>query len=263
MTRQLLIILVACVLLALQLGSIAPCFAPLQKPDRCSFLLGVFSTAGERQGRDTLRKLWKDSSRGGFGGCQVHPVFVLGKSAIDITSELSSFEDIIVLEETENMNDGKTFAWFKYSHHHLQNYTWVGKADMDTFLNLRALSIALATVPQQESYGGVLVNDFIRCGQYSFCPHGLPYFSGSFYFLSRDVISLIMERGFAEVRKKGPEDLQTGLWVRKLGTTIHYTKLYSHGKDVCKFKHPLKKTDDMLRHAEQCLLEERKAATDQ
>lgn len=217
----------------------------------CGMVLGVFSTAREREGRDALRQLWKGIDAV-CEGCRIHPVFVLGKSLIDISSEVNSFDDIVMLEEQENMNDGKSFAWFEYSQRNFANYTWIAKADMDTFLDMRSLCLALATTPQKESYGGVIVNDFFRCGQYEHCLRGPPYFSGSFYFMSNDLITLLMQKGFARARKKGYEDLQTGLWVRNLGTTIHYTKLYSEKNDICKFKHPVKKPSDMLQHGKHC-----------
>ena len=87
-------------------------------PDHPLLFIGVFSTAARTERRALLRKYEKPIN-GYVNGMRVDFKFVLGqpKSNEDraiLEEEMRTNDDILLLDEKENMNKGKSYAFFRY-----------------------------------------------------------------------------------------------------------------------------------------------------
>lgn len=244
-------------IVALLVGCVAAC-APLHdhatynhvEPfggSQCTLKLGVFSIDVLAKERDMLRHTWMSlPDYYGHCACRVDVVFVVatkgisGVNAAALMVEHRRHHDLVLLEdEVENMNGGKTYAWLAYAREHFGDFTWIGKSDMDTFLNVTTLARTLHQVPRTMAYGGALLNDYYTCGMSSHCPQGWVYFSGSFYFLSTDLVSQLMERSYTWGLRRGDEDLVTGRWVVMSHLLVVYVPIFSQPRRRY-FVHPVK-----------------------
>ncbi len=190
--------------------------------ERCRMLLGVFTVAGLSHTRDIIRATWFTNTRNLTGLCEINPVFVIGRlpPSSPVFQENATFGDIVQLNVTESMNDGKTLAWFTFAALNFGGYTYIGKTDMDTFVYVRRLAEILSELPRRRLYMGEMV-DFISCGSCKHCPRGWVYMAGQFYGLSSDIVSWIGAHA-SSLDPKGHEDLVTGSWLRGIKPGINY-----------------------------------------
>lgn len=184
------------------------------------FVVGVFSRAGCQDApyRDTIRRTWmqlpgvcilrNSSGSRPASKCAVYATFVVGNNGHPGTGE----DDLTVLPMEENMNRGKSGAWFRYA----ATFEWathVAKMDMDAFPYFyHVLSeIGSFRTACEHVYGGLPVS----CdGQDPFCPPsgcGMPrdhdflsynidnpgcyvFMQGGFYFLTRELAATVSAR---------------------------------------------------------------------
>eukprot|EP00450_Noctiluca_scintillans_P003191 CAMPEP_0194501390 /NCGR_PEP_ID=MMETSP0253-20130528/22648_1 /TAXON_ID=2966 /ORGANISM="Noctiluca scintillans" /LENGTH=303 /DNA_ID=CAMNT_0039343357 /DNA_START=72 /DNA_END=983 /DNA_ORIENTATION=+ len=78
-------------------------------------------------------------------GCNVYVCFVLGQGVVPEGMDNSTFttKQYVELEDEENNNSGKSFAWFHFAS---RRYPWashVGKLDMDSFPDIRKMVLSL------------------------------------------------------------------------------------------------------------------------
>ncbi|KAK8953062.1 putative beta-1,3-galactosyltransferase 16 [Platanthera guangdongensis] len=131
-----------------------------------------------------------------------------------VAMEILRYDDIIILNCTENMNDGKTYAFFS-SLPSLFNasrrpYDYVMKADDDTYLRLPQLAGSLRRQPRDDLYYGFVIP----------CESTDPfrdYMSGMGYVLSWDLVEWISASEIPRRMKDGPEDLMVGEWFKEGG----------------------------------------------
>ena len=120
-------------------------------------IFGIFSVAKTEDIRNTLRSTWltsryvcpyyqyyKNETRTAEKECVIYYAFVFGNNII------VNEPDAIHLPIKENMNEGKTYEWFKYASQHFMDFEYIGKGDQvclfcqcvsliqfdDTFINL-------------------------------------------------------------------------------------------------------------------------------
>ncbi|CAG8606561.1 11564_t:CDS:1, partial [Scutellospora calospora] len=70
--------------------------------------------------------------------------------------EREAFQDIIILDDDENLNDGKTYYYFKWvtenliksENNSMKEYDYIVKTDDDSFINLKNLALNLRPFPQ-------------------------------------------------------------------------------------------------------------------
>ncbi|CAG8829092.1 15910_t:CDS:1, partial [Racocetra persica] len=92
--------------------------------------------------------------------------FILGKSNKQISEEIQlkfmierdAFQDIIVLDDYENLNDGKIYYYFKWvtenlikkvdKDNNIKEYDYIVKTDDDSFINLKNLALNLRPFSQ-------------------------------------------------------------------------------------------------------------------
>lgn len=87
-------------------------------PDNPLLYVGVFSIASRASRRDILRKYEKPHSEY-VNGAKVEFKFILGQpkleeESIALKAEMEMHDDIVLLDEAENMNKGKSYAFFRY-----------------------------------------------------------------------------------------------------------------------------------------------------
>ncbi|CAG8550501.1 7023_t:CDS:2 [Cetraspora pellucida] len=129
-----------------------------------------------------------------------------------LEKESKIYGDIVILNITENMNDGKTFEYFKwFAKHRDDNYML--KLDDDTFLHLIHYYRELQDLPKERVYYGNALGHYQ--GTYS-------YMGGAGYTLSRDLVVDIAGSHWASSNVKGDEDWRVGEWVCHLSREKKY-----------------------------------------
>ncbi|GMN33189.1 hypothetical protein TIFTF001_004031 [Ficus carica] len=125
-----------------------------------------------------------------------------------VALEILRFDDIIILNCTENMNEGKTYTYFSSLPKILKNsYDYVMKADDDVFIRLKPLATSLEPLPRLDLYFGFVIpcnsqNPFVK------------YMSGMGFLLSWDIVEWISDSDIPKSELFGPEDRQVGKWLK-------------------------------------------------
>ncbi|KAH7688145.1 Glycosyl transferase family 31 protein [Dioscorea alata] len=124
-----------------------------------------------------------------------------------VALEIIRFDDIIILDCPENMNDGKTYTYFSSlpmlfngSNGDDKPYDYVMKADDDTYFRLPRLVESLKKMPREDMYYGFVV------------PYH-DYMSGMGYILSWDLVQWISSSNIPRNNSVGHEDMMTGKWM--------------------------------------------------
>ncbi|CAM8908703.1 unnamed protein product [Rhodiola kirilowii] len=130
-----------------------------------------------------------------------------------VALEIMRYDDILILNCTENMNNGKTYTYFS-SLPSLFNdssstppYHYVMKADDDTYFRLNSFLATLLPLPRQDLYYGYVIP----------CTSMDPfkdYMSGMGYLVSWDLVKWISESDIPRKHVDGPEDMTFGDWMR-------------------------------------------------
>ncbi|CAM8959956.1 unnamed protein product [Rhodiola kirilowii] len=135
-----------------------------------------------------------------------------------VALEIMRYDDILILNCKENMNNGKTYTYFSSlpsifddssstSPQTTPPYHYVMKADDDTYFRLDSLLATLRPLPRQDLYYGYVVP----------CPSMDPfkhYMSGMGYLVSWDLVKWISESDIPRTHMDGPEDKTFGEWMR-------------------------------------------------
>ncbi|CAL0307027.1 unnamed protein product [Lupinus luteus] len=143
-----------------------------------------------------------------------------------VALEIMRYDDIIILNCTENMNKGKTSTFFStlpeiFNETNDNNapyppYHYVMKADDDTFVRLNALVESLKPLPREDLYYGFV----IPCGSMDPFKH---YMSGMGFVVSWDIVEWIHGSDIPKKHVEGPEDKVFGDWM-KWGRRVHLLK---------------------------------------
>lgn len=149
-----------------------------------------------------------------FVFCEV----VKEEDRILVALEVVAHGDILVVNCTENMNDGKTYAYFSAVPRLFADapYDYVGKTDDDTYYRVAALAESLRGKARRDAYQGYLT----PC-------HWLPekqYMSGMGYVVSWDVAQWIADTPELRDDHRDWEDVDFGGWLRKGG---RYKNVYN------------------------------------
>ena len=175
---------------------------------RCfTAIVGIFTTALDVDVEDAFR-VWLPLNE----SCGLRFLFVRGKATVEHNGG-----DTVYLDTAENMNNGKSQAWFKWAS--TQNADMVFKMDVDTAVCPGALlrllknkrNIDYVGFPWAQR-GGQLSNK--PCGDdISYCPsHSWYYMSGGFYGMSLKAAKVIS----AASTIPGHEDAVTGYLMHTL-----------------------------------------------
>ncbi|EYU42439.1 hypothetical protein ABFS82_10G133800 [Erythranthe guttata] len=134
-----------------------------------------------------------------------------------VALEIMRYDDIIILDCRENMNNGKTYTYFSSlpemflsneSNSQYPPYHYVVKGDDDVYFRLQNLVDSLAPLPRQDLYYGYVIP----------CPSMDPfvhYMSGMGYLVSWDIVEWLAESDIPKKHLEGPEDKIFGDWLRE------------------------------------------------
>jgi hypothetical protein len=131
-----------------------------------------------------------------------------------IWAEMQQHQDLYLIDCVENMNEGKSFEYFRTVRRDFPDFSYYSKADTDTYILFHNVARALDDSPRCLFYGG-LSNGAI---------HRIPNFiSGSFYILSCDLVMKLEGCGQACAVIEGAEDVIMGehLWTL-VGEELQY-----------------------------------------
>ncbi|KAL6912003.1 hypothetical protein ACP4OV_000808 [Aristida adscensionis] len=135
-----------------------------------------------------------------------------------VSLEAAAYGDVVVLNCTENMNDGKTHKYFSTLPRLLAGdgdnpaYDYVGKTDDDAYYRLATLADSLRGKARREMYHGFLFPCDI--------PREYQFMAGFGYIVSWDIAEWIAATPelWEDGRDKGrPEDILFGEWLHKGG----------------------------------------------
>ncbi|RWW19224.1 hypothetical protein GW17_00016743 [Ensete ventricosum] len=132
-----------------------------------------------------------------------------------VAMEIMLYDDIIILDCAENMDNGKTYTYFSSLPKMLDGrngggrpYDYVMKADDDTYFRLQLLAESLRTLPREDMYHGLIT----PCLNWRARDH---YMSGMGYILSWDLVEWIATAETPRKHQAGPEDKVMGTWLRE------------------------------------------------
>lgn len=133
-----------------------------------------------------------------------------------IALEIMLYNDIVILNCTENMNKGKTSTFFTslpeifnetVNGPNYPPYHYVMKADDDTYVRLNSLVKSLKPLPKEDLYYGFV----IPCTSMDPFKH---YMSGMGFLVSWDIVEWIHGSDIPKKHVEGPEDKVFGDWMR-------------------------------------------------
>ena len=149
-------------------------------------------------------------------------MFIIGRAANEsetkqLETESSKYKDILHLDITENMNDGKTYHFFKQSYLKFKNeYKFVMKADDDIFLHLKNLKTKLNTLSEHGTGTVFGIPNYEEYGE------KWRYLAGAAYTLSIDLVEFIATDDWVSKHINGHEDQVTYDWLNNVGKIEHF-----------------------------------------
>ena len=193
-------------------------------------LYGVFSTVQRYESRMILRS----KIHCNLNSENHSTVFVIGRpEQIDDYKQLMSesfiYHDIFVLNCIENMNDGKSFQFFKQAVSELPCFRFYAKIDDDTAFKATGITRFLSQISTQNVYlGKQILNEdgyglakIIKTWQFKKKMDWLKsfkyYHAGLLYILDKDVINKWVK---LKPTLYGDEDMRTAFYMNKLNATF-------------------------------------------
>ncbi|KAL3728737.1 hypothetical protein ACJRO7_033339 [Eucalyptus globulus] len=183
--------------------------APAPRGTQFSLLIGVLTRPNNFDRRHFLRLVYSIQF---LPVAEVEVKFVFcsvtnREQKILLALEILRFNDIIILNCTENMNSGKTYTYFSSLPVILpRRFDYIMKADDDVYIRLPRLVSSLQPLPRQDLYYGFV----LPCA--SMNPHE-GYMSGMGFVLSWDLVEWIASSEIPKNDTFGPEDKLVGRWL--------------------------------------------------
>lgn len=198
------------------LTSPAPSHYTCSNDSNPHLFIGIFSTPASSARRSLIRSLMSSYFES-VGKTVLEYKFVIGKSAqeddVELEDEQLAHNDILTLPTPENMDNGKTYHYFKaLLELHTRNASFtpqfVAKCDDDTLLIIPAVLNSLASLNCDENvYWGT------SAGRSAHFPE---YFRGLAYILSWPLVGWIGGSDISGLHRRGVEDARTGQWLQTL-----------------------------------------------
>jgi len=218
-----------------------------EDPDVKLIYYGIFSMAPLQRDRDRIRMILKHQMENySLGSIKLVVKFIIGNNQIDnrVIDERFQNHDIVVLPIAENVNEAKTYYYFKYVLRELRDQgsnALIFKADHDTFFCAPVMLPMLEKISQDSMAYIGRINTREICGNTEWCPPAgctafsddcWIYMSGGIYGLS---ITLLREILYGkEQEKQGVEDLTVANWIIHAGiTSLVETHGHQNGEYWC------------------------------
>ncbi|ERN17206.1 hypothetical protein AMTRI_Chr09g14240 [Amborella trichopoda] len=184
------------------------------QPTELRLLIGILTRFGTIDRRHLLRLAYSVQPSPTFPAV-IDVRFVLcnltsSDQRLLVSLEILRFNDIIILNCSENMNSGKTYSYFSQLpaiFPDTEKYDYVMKTDDDTYIRVLPLVSSLRARPRHDLYYGFVVP----------CMSMDPfkgYMSGMGFVLSWDLVEWIRESEIPKNNTMGPEDKVVGEWLR-------------------------------------------------
>lgn len=172
--------------------------------------------------------------------CGLNWVFVMGSPEGE-PAKAPPVANAVRLPMPENMNEGKSMAWWKYAVDHFPSAHLFAKQDSDTQICPHRLLGYLDSVTcdgkcTESLYIGNLV-DFPACGSLAVCPKGWVFASGGFHFLSYNLAAIFspLLPTLPPYDRNGFEDLMTGRYVHSSRQVVKFVNTKWVRKEVYEF----------------------------
>ena len=182
-------------------------------------LIGILTLPDQYLRRHFLRLIY--STQPPVSGAKVDVKFVFCNltkedQKVLVALEIMRYDDIMILNCKENMNNGKTLTYFSSLPEIFNGteegpyppYHYVMKADDDTYFRLNSLVESLKPLPREDLYYGYV----IPCRSMDPFVH---YMSGMGYLVSWDIVEWIRVSDIPRREFEGPEDKVFGGWMRE------------------------------------------------
>ena len=180
-----------------------------QKISTDKILIGIMSVASDLKRRTLLRNIYI------YHSDQFEIYFVIAKPTSSINEKSIQEEqdinsDLILLDITENMDDGKTYSFFRYAANLPTKYKYYLKADQDSFLHLKNIQKRLQELPSDNIYWGrnFQSNPKIMVGM--------------LYGATNDLVHFISKSWQVYYHQFGPEDRVFGDWIAMANRNVSY-----------------------------------------
>ncbi|CAM6121302.1 unnamed protein product [Calypogeia fissa] len=183
-------------------------------PKRFTALIGVMTMASKIDRRNLLRLAYRVQSS---PDAHISVRFVMGAfeeaGGVEKTlvgMENATYGDIILLNCTENLNEGKTFTFFSSLPDRGLEYDYVMKTDDDSYLRFENLGRSLKGLPRTDLYYGYILP----------CDNDDPYswyMAGMGYLISWDLVLWIRNSPIPRNNSVGTEDQLVGDWFNEGG----------------------------------------------
>ncbi|KAG4932439.1 hypothetical protein JHK87_046441 [Glycine soja] len=190
--------------------------------DDLRILISVLTLPDQYQRRHFLRLVYGTQTI--IEGAKVDVKFVFCNltkqdQKVLVALEIMQYNDIMILNCTENMNKGKTSTFFSSLPEIFNKetttsgivpyppYHYVMKADDDTYVRVNSLVRSLRPLPREDLYYGFV----IPCGSMDPFKH---YMSGMGFVVSWDIVEWIHGSDIPKKHVEGPEDKVFGDWMR-------------------------------------------------
>ncbi|KAJ3670622.1 hypothetical protein LUZ60_008048 [Juncus effusus] len=180
-------------------------------------LIGILTVANNYERRHLIRLAYSRQSNNYFDAdVDIRFVFCSlsnEEQAVLVALEIMEYNDIIILNCTENMDNGKTYTYFSSvpALFHDDPYDYVMKCDDDTYLRLDNLVESLRIKPREDVYYG-LINPCYRADDMDYRMN-MSYMSGLGYVLSWDLAEWIAVSDIPRHNIVGLEDKVLGSWL--------------------------------------------------
>ncbi|URE47858.1 Galactosyltransferase [Musa troglodytarum] len=196
---------------------VGPVASPSPPSPDLRVLLGVLTVPDAYERRSLVRRAYLLQQPRLVGKALVDVRFVLcnltkEEQRVLVAMEIMLYGDIMILNCTENVNDGKTYNYFSSLPRTLggaddrRPYDYVIKTDDDTYYRLGNLAETLRTLPREDLYLGL----HVPCHS---AEEG--FMSGMGYLLSWDLVEWISTSELARRKMMGPEDIMVGVWMNE------------------------------------------------
>lgn len=183
-----------------------------QNVSKMSVLVGVFTMASKVERRNLLRLAYSVQSA---TDADVTIRFVIGRprneeEKLTIALESLTHKDIIILDCEENMNHGKSFAYFFTVAAMGVRFDYVMKVDDDAYVRVANLAKSLDPLPRDDLYYGYVIP----------CENKDPYawyMAGMGYLISWDLVQWVHDSPTVRNNTNGTEDKLVGDWLKSAG----------------------------------------------
>lgn len=164
--------------------------------NRTKVFVGIFTTKDSTDRRALIRETYLQHRPE-----DIMYKFIVGKElSSELITEMNEYNDIIPLNMEENMNDGKTYEYFKLMSDIFDKnqVDFILKADDDAYLHLERILYDLERTSRNMSYWGFLV--------------GETFMGGECYGLSYDLMQWVASAPVPKAYQIGHEDSQVQKW---------------------------------------------------